>query len=256
MHARRGRVPRPARDPRDLAPPPRRTRRARLGRPATTSVDYLPAESDTGMFGGNSNWRGPVWFPMNMVILRGLLQLLRATTATASRSSARPARASEMNLLEVADEIADRLTTHVHRGRGRPPARVRRHRDVPDRPALARPAPVPRVLPRRQRRRHRRQPPDGLDRHRGRRCSCSATCSKRATGGPRWSMAALPRRRSRSRRRHEVVRLPARPTIYEINTAVWLERARPRARPAALRLDEVPDARGTRSPRCRSTPSG
>ena len=35
-------------------------------------VHYLPAESDTGMFGGNSNWRGPVWFPMNVVILRGL----------------------------------------------------------------------------------------------------------------------------------------------------------------------------------------
>ena len=38
-------------------------------------VDYEPAESHTGMFGGNSNWRGPVWFPMNIVILRGLLQL-------------------------------------------------------------------------------------------------------------------------------------------------------------------------------------
>ena len=38
-------------------------------------VSYLPAESDSGMFGGNSNWRGPVWFPMNLVILRALLQL-------------------------------------------------------------------------------------------------------------------------------------------------------------------------------------
>jgi hypothetical protein len=41
------------------------------------NVHYLPAESDTGMFGGNSNWRGPVWFPMNLVILRGLVQLDR-----------------------------------------------------------------------------------------------------------------------------------------------------------------------------------
>ena len=37
-------------------------------------VDYLPAESDTGMFGGNSNWRGPVWMPVNALIIRALLQ--------------------------------------------------------------------------------------------------------------------------------------------------------------------------------------
>ena len=38
-------------------------------------VDYVPAESDTGMFGGNSNWRGPVWMPVNALITRGLLNL-------------------------------------------------------------------------------------------------------------------------------------------------------------------------------------
>src|SRR5262249_40482355 len=37
-------------------------------------VAYLPAESDTGMFGGNSNWRGPIWMPVNALIVRGLLQ--------------------------------------------------------------------------------------------------------------------------------------------------------------------------------------
>lgn len=36
-------------------------------------VDYLPAESNSGMFGGNSNWRGPIWFPMNFLLIRGLL---------------------------------------------------------------------------------------------------------------------------------------------------------------------------------------
>ena len=36
-------------------------------------VDYLPGESNTGMFGGNSNWRGPVWMPVNAIILRALL---------------------------------------------------------------------------------------------------------------------------------------------------------------------------------------
>jgi hypothetical protein len=73
-------------------------------------VKYLPAESDTGMFGGNSNWRGPVWFPMNLVILRGLAQLhryygdrLKVECPTGS--------GRELNLLEVAGEIARRLAT-------------------------------------------------------------------------------------------------------------------------------------------------
>ena len=37
-------------------------------------VSYLPAESDSGLFGGNSNWRGPVWMPVNVLIIRALLQ--------------------------------------------------------------------------------------------------------------------------------------------------------------------------------------
>ncbi len=37
-------------------------------------VSYLPAESDSGMFGGNSNWRGPIWMPVNALIIRALLQ--------------------------------------------------------------------------------------------------------------------------------------------------------------------------------------
>ena len=56
-------------------------------------VDYLPAESDTGMFGGNSNWRGPIWMPVNALIIRPLLQYY-PTTATTSRSNAPPAPAS------------------------------------------------------------------------------------------------------------------------------------------------------------------
>ncbi len=73
-------------------------------------VRYLPAESDTGMFGGNSNWRGPVWFPMNLVILRGLAQLhryygdrLKVQCPTGS--------GQECNLLQVAVEIGRRLTS-------------------------------------------------------------------------------------------------------------------------------------------------
>ena len=36
-------------------------------------VSYLPAESDSGMFGGNSNWRGPIWMPVNALIIRALM---------------------------------------------------------------------------------------------------------------------------------------------------------------------------------------
>ena len=38
----------------------------------TYSVDYDPGESTTGLFGGNSNWRGPVWFPLNFLIIEAL----------------------------------------------------------------------------------------------------------------------------------------------------------------------------------------
>jgi hypothetical protein len=71
-------------------------------------VAYVPAESDSGMFGGNSNWRGPVWFPMNLVILRGLLQLHGyygdAFTIECPTGSGR-----RLTLGQVAAEIAGRL---------------------------------------------------------------------------------------------------------------------------------------------------
>ena len=56
-------------------------------------VAYQPAESDTAMFGGNSNWRGPVWIPMNVLLIRALLPVPRATTATRSAWNVRPAPA-------------------------------------------------------------------------------------------------------------------------------------------------------------------
>jgi hypothetical protein len=41
-------------------------------RDQTFTVAYEPAESTTGMFGGNSNWRGPIWFPMNFILIYAL----------------------------------------------------------------------------------------------------------------------------------------------------------------------------------------
>jgi len=71
-------------------------------------VDYLPGESNTGMFGGNSNWRGPVWMPVNIMILRALLNFylyygdnFKIECPTGSGNM--------MNLFAVAKEIADRL---------------------------------------------------------------------------------------------------------------------------------------------------
>jgi hypothetical protein len=72
-------------------------------------VKYLPGESDNGMFGGNSNWRGPVWMPMNVLLIRALLQFylyygdnFKIECPTGSGNL--------MNLFEVAREISDRLT--------------------------------------------------------------------------------------------------------------------------------------------------
>jgi hypothetical protein len=73
-------------------------------------VDYLPAESNTGMFGGNSNWRGPVWMPVNVMIIRALLNFymyygdnFKIECPTGSGRL--------MNLFEVSKEIGDRLAS-------------------------------------------------------------------------------------------------------------------------------------------------
>jgi hypothetical protein len=71
-------------------------------------VDYLPAESDSGMFGGNSNWRGPVWFPVNILIIRALLQFY-LYYGDGFKVECPTGSGNMMNLFEVSKEIADRL---------------------------------------------------------------------------------------------------------------------------------------------------
>ncbi len=84
-------------------------------------VDYLPAESNTGMFGGNSNWRGPVWLPVNAVLIRALLQYYLYYGDT-FKIECPTGSGNMMNLFEVSKEIADRLARIFLRDeRGRRP---------------------------------------------------------------------------------------------------------------------------------------
>jgi Glycosyl hydrolase family 63 C-terminal domain len=78
-------------------------------------VGYLPAESDTGMFGGNSNWRGPIWMPVNVLIIRSLLHYF-AYYGDNFKIECPTGSGKLMNLFEVAHEIGNRLTRIFLRG--------------------------------------------------------------------------------------------------------------------------------------------
>jgi hypothetical protein len=76
---------------------------------AEYNVSYLPGDSDNGMFGGNSNWRGPIWMPVNIIIVRALLNyyqyygnnfLIECPTGSGKM----------MNLYQVAEDISGRLS--------------------------------------------------------------------------------------------------------------------------------------------------
>jgi len=84
-------------------------------------VGYLPAESNTGMFGGNSNWRGPVWMPVNALIIRALLNFYLYYGGNFTIEC--PTGSGKMmNLFEVSKEISDRLTrTFLRDENGRRP---------------------------------------------------------------------------------------------------------------------------------------
>jgi hypothetical protein len=71
-------------------------------------VDYVPGDANSSLFGGNSNWRGPVWLPVNMLLVRSLQQFylyfgdnLKVECPTGSGHM--------MNLMQVSQEIANRI---------------------------------------------------------------------------------------------------------------------------------------------------
>jgi hypothetical protein len=78
-------------------------------------VSYLPAESDTGMFGGNSNWRGPIWAPLNALIVRAMLQMY-AYYGNDFRVECPTGSGQMMTLFEVAQELTRRLGSVFLRG--------------------------------------------------------------------------------------------------------------------------------------------
>jgi hypothetical protein len=87
----------------------------------TATVDYEPAESTTPLFGGNSNWRGPVWFPANYLVIEALRRYARYFgddfTVECPTGSGQ-----KMSLCEVSDELSRRLVaTFLDDGSGRRP---------------------------------------------------------------------------------------------------------------------------------------
>jgi hypothetical protein len=71
-------------------------------------VDYEPAESSSGFFGGNSNWRGPIWLPMNILIIRGLI-ILHRYYGNGFLIECPTASGNMLTLWAVAGELARRL---------------------------------------------------------------------------------------------------------------------------------------------------
>ncbi len=72
-------------------------------------VDYLPAESNTGMFGGNSNWRGPIWMPVNALLIRSLLNMYQFY-GDEFKVECPTGSGRYMTLFEVAKELTRRIS--------------------------------------------------------------------------------------------------------------------------------------------------
>ena len=74
------------------------------------TVKYTPAEGDSGMFGGNSNWRGPVWFPMNMLFVNAL-ERYSLVYGDDYKLEYPTGSGQQHSLVEIAEDIARRLVS-------------------------------------------------------------------------------------------------------------------------------------------------
>ncbi len=150
-------------------------------------VGYEPAESRTGTFGGNSNWRGPIWFPINFLIIESLQKFhyyfgdeLQVEFPTGS--------GRKLTLWQIAAELSMSLNAIFLRDRKRPAAGLRRYREISVRPSLAGPGLLLRVFSRRYGCRIGCRTPNGMD------CAgCQAHRAERRarTHGNGWAMRSV-----------------------------------------------------------------
>jgi hypothetical protein len=85
-------------------------------------VGYVPGDSDSGMFGGNSNWRGPIWMPMQLMLIRALVNQY-AHLGNNFKVECPVGSGRQLTLLEVSQEIARRLSRlFIRNKQGRRPA--------------------------------------------------------------------------------------------------------------------------------------
>ena len=75
---------------------------------SSATLDYEPGESTTGLFGGNSNWRGPVWFPINYLLVE-TLHVYHRYLGDAFSVEFPTGSGRELSLAQIADELARRL---------------------------------------------------------------------------------------------------------------------------------------------------
>ncbi|WP_270038905.1 MGH1-like glycoside hydrolase domain-containing protein [Solirubrobacter ginsenosidimutans] len=76
----------------------------------TAQLDYEPGESQSGLFGGNSNWRGPVWFPVNYLVIEALRRFY-AYTGDALRVESPAGSGTQASLADVANQLSERLVS-------------------------------------------------------------------------------------------------------------------------------------------------
>ncbi|HYN39174.1 MAG TPA: hypothetical protein VES39_07975, partial [Rhodospirillales bacterium] len=80
-----------------------------------TYMEYVPGESDSGLFGGNSNWRGPIWLPVNYLLIQAIEKFHRFL-GDGFRVAAPCLGGRELTLNEIATLIAERVVDLYRRG--------------------------------------------------------------------------------------------------------------------------------------------